>query len=437
MPILLPATASILASHHLTVAGHDLCDLAQRWGTPLYIYDAETIRQRAGRLPALLQAAYPGPSQVTYAAKAYFSLGIARKLAACGLGVDVVSLGELGIARQAGFAPQVVHLHGNNKSAWELEAALRWGVQSIVVDSLEELAFLDGLATRLSEAGQIDQPGRIWLRITPGLNVHTHAYRQTGHHGSKFGLPIHDGQAAQAIRMAKTCRWLRLTGLHTHLGSQLFETDPYRQAIAMLLDLAAGEDFIPEELSPGGGWGVTYSDADPTPTEGVEDWVKAVSESVQAGCQKLDWPLPRLVIEPGRWIVAQAGMALYSVGTTKLAGETHIVAVDGGMADNPRPALYQARYTALLANRADEAPHETYSVVGKFCESGDQLIPAVALPEPQRGDILAIPVAGAYQLSMASNYNLAGRPAVLWLDQDNIEVLQHRETVEESGWWVS
>jgi len=436
MTALLPATATITSAGRLTVAGHDLCDLAQRWGTPLYIYDAETIRQRASQLPNLLQAWYPGKSQVTYAAKAYFSLGIARKLAAFDLGVDVVSLGELGIARQAGFAPQVVHLHGNNKSPRELETALRWGVQSIVVDSLEELVFLDGLASRLAEAGQIDQPGRIWLRITPGLSVHTHAYRQTGHHGSKFGLPLQDGQAAQAIRLAKASRWLRLTGLHTHLGSQLFETAPYRQAIAMLLELAAGEGFIPEDLSPGGGWGVNYSNAEAAPAEEVEDWVKAVSESVQVGFQRLGWPLPRLVLEPGRWIVAQAGMALYSVGTTKLAGETHIVAVDGGMADNPRPALYQAVYTALLANRANEAPQATYSVVGKFCESGDQLISEVALPEPRRGDTLAIPVAGAYQLSMASNYNLAGRPAVLWLDEGDVQVLQHRETVDESGWWV-
>ncbi len=426
---LFPITAAVEPTGRLSIAGHDLTDLAHLWGTPLYLYDATTIRAQVQTLRELLARHYPGPSQVTYAAKAYFSLGMARRLAALGLGVDVVSLGELKIARMAGFDPGRVHLHGNNKSLEELEAALRWGVQSIVVDSLEELGFLEQLAAR------IEKPGRIWLRVTPGLSVHTHAYRQTAHPASKFGLPLNDGQAAEAIRHAKASRWLRLTGLHTHLGSQVFEAEPYRQAVAMLAELAAQEGFTPEEFSPGGGWGVRYTPEDSD--ESAETWLCAVSESLRGESQKHGWPLPRLVVEPGRWIVARAGVALYTVGTAKTVSDgSRVVAVDGGIADNPRPALYQSPYVAVAADRPNAPATQTASIVGKFCETGDQLIPSARLPDVQRGDVLAIPVTGAYQLSMASNYNLAARPAALWLEPGRVEVLQNREQVEESGWWL-
>lgn len=427
---LFPISTGRDAAGRLTIAGHALGPLAKQYGTPLYLYDAATIQAQVNRLRQGLQQNYPGQFEITYAAKAYFSLGMARRLAALGLGVDVVSLGEMTVARRGGFAPGRVHLHGNNKLIEELSAAVEWGVQAVVVDSLEELETLERLAAERQKRT------RIWLRISPGVQIHTHAYLQTAHHTSKFGLTTEGGQAAEAIRRAQASQWLHLSGLHTHLGSQIFETEPYQQAVASLMALAESCNFIPEELSPGGGWGVPY-----VPEQSAnepEPWIQAVSQAVQAEAGKRGWPLPRLVIEPGRWLVARSGIAVYSVGTTKTAGDgTRFVSVDGGMADNPRPALYQARYSACLADCPDAEPVNKVNLVGRFCETGDQLIPEVYLPDVQRGDLLVTPVTGAYQLSMASNYNLAPRPAVLWLDGDKVEVLQQREQPEEGGWWVS
>jgi diaminopimelate decarboxylase len=426
---LFPITAAISNEGRLSVAGHDLTTLAQAWGTPLYLYDAATVRRQAGLLQGWLKQHYPGPSQVTYAAKAYFSLGWARQINALGLGVDVVSAGELQIARKGGFPPGHVHLHGNNKSTDELQAALDWGVQSIVVDSLEELDVLESLAEKSQ------QTARIWLRLSPGLDVNTHAYVQTAHHASKFGLPVDDGQAARAIKAAQKSRWLRLTGLHTHLGSQIFEIEPYIRAVEVICRLAEQEGFIPEELSPGGGWGVPYLPGQPEHSTG--ELVNAVCQRLVDECARNRWPMPTLVLEPGRWLSAQAGVALYTIGTHKISNDgTHFVAIDGGLADNPRPALYQAQYTALVANKANQAAVQTVNLAGRFCESGDQLIFGLPLPDVQRGDVVAVPVSGAYQLSMASNYNLVPRPAVLWLEEGHVSVLQKRDQPAESGWWV-
>lgn len=429
---LLPITAGRDEAGCLSIAGQSLRPLAEKYGTPLYLYDASTIRGQARKLRQALTSNYPGDFEITYAAKAYFSLAMARRLAALNLGVDVVSMGEMAIARRAGFAPRRVHLHGNNKSEEELAAAVEWGVQAIVIDSLEELETLESIVAHQNKPGRV----RVWLRISPGVAVDSHSYLQTAHHASKFGLPIEGGAAAQAIRIAKASRWLHLTGLHTHLGSQFFEPEPYLQAVSRLIALADSTQFIPEELSPGGGWGVPYLPEQP-PGE-AEPWIQTVTGAVRTECEKRGWPLPRLVVEPGRWMVARSAVALYRIGTTKVSGDgSHFVAVDGGMADNLRPALYGARYSAFLAERPDERPVNKAHLVGKFCESGDELIPEVWLPEVQRGDLLVMPVAGAYQLSMASNYNLAPRPAVLWLEPDGVEVLQQRENPVESGWWVN
>lgn len=426
---LLPITAAVKLGR-LSIAGHDAGALAREWGTPLYLYDGATVRQHHAMLREALVDAYPGPTEITYAAKAYFAPRFARKLAALGLGVDVVSLGELHAALQTGFPPDKIHQHGNNKSAAELRAALDLELQAIVVDSLDELAFLEELA---HERGR--RP-RIWLRVTPGITVDTHAYRQTGHQNTKFGLPLVDGQAAEAIRRAKASDVLDLVGLHTHLGSQIHEIAPYVEAIHMLYALARAEDFWPAEFSPGGGWHVRYT-ADTADTP-LEAWVKAVAETVLAECALSGRPLPRLVLEPGRWLAARAGVALYSVGACKSSGDgTRWAAVDGGMADNPRPALYGAPYAAVLPERMHEAPTGRVNIVGKFCESGDFLIEGAELPPVKRGDLLALPVAGAYQLSMASNYNLAGRPTALWLEEGAVEVLQPREDVLSTTWWPS
>lgn len=424
-----PITAGRDAQGELSIDGHSLSLLAEEHGTPLYVYDGATVKSQAGRLSEELRQRYPGNVEITYAAKAYFSLGIARRLAQMNLGVDVVSLSELRIAQRADFPAAQTHLHGNNKSQEELDAAIAWGVQAVVADSLEELDFI------AARAGEASKKARVWLRITPGLEVDTHPYRQTAHAASKFGLAIQGGSALEGIRKAQADSNLVLTGLHTHLGSQIFESAPYGNAVRMLMDLADEGGFIPEELSPGGGWGVPYTPEDEEGDPG--EWIAAVSEALKASCKQKGWKLPKLIVEPGRWLVARAGVAVYGVGTTKISGdETYILAVDGGMADNPRPALYHANYTACIAERPDAAAVQDTRVVGRYCESGDELIHAVRLPEVRRGDHLVMPAAGAYQLSMTSNYNLAARPEVLWLEDGQVEVLQKRQQAHEDAWWL-
>lgn len=423
-----PVSTSIGADGGLSIAGHSLKQLAQEYGTPLYVYDAETVRCQVRHLRQSLADYYEGESRVAYAGKAYLSLGMAAHMEQLGAGLDVVSLGEMRIANLAGFQPGGVHLHGNNKSRAELQAALDWGIQAIVVDSLDELSFLEDLA---EQNGKL---AAIWLRITPDLEVKTHPHILTSNSASKFGLHIANGQAAEAIHRAKASPWLKLTGLHAHLGSQLFDAAPYQQTIEKIFTLSAEQNFIPQQFSPGGGWGVRYSpedpDDDPTP------WVKAVSQSVLNECTRLGWPLPRLVLEPGRLLAARAGVAVYELGTQKEApGGLQIAAVDGGMADNPRVAMYAARYTALVVDNPAGDTNQRFQVVGRFCESGDVLIPEINLPAVSRGDLLAVPAAGAYQLSMSSNYNLASRPTVLWLEPGDVKVMQIREAAEDNLWW--
>ena len=266
---LLPLSSHISPPGCLTIANQDLEALANQYGTPLYLYDAATIRHQVATLDTLMKQTYPGESLVAYAAKAYFSEGLSRKLAGMGLGIDVVSLGELEMALQGGFPPGAIHLHGNNKSEAELAAALEINAQAIVVDNLDELYLLESLASRRGT-----HKARIWLRVTPLVQVHTHAHIDTSGANSKFGLPIENGQAAVAIRHARASAWLDLVGLHTHLGSQIFEPETYWQAIHQLYQLAQSENFIPQEFSPGGGWGVRYSDGDPQ--DNYDLWLAAV-----------------------------------------------------------------------------------------------------------------------------------------------------------------
>jgi diaminopimelate decarboxylase len=426
---LFPDSARIDSCGGLSIGGQSLRVLAETYGTPLYLYDGQTVRAQVARLYNLLRQHYPGEADLTYAAKAYFAPRLAKKLAGMDLGVDVVSLGEMQIARKAGFAPERIHLHGNNKSPEEIALALQLGIQSIVVDSLDELRLVEKMA---QSSGQ---RARIWLRITPGIAVHTHPHIQTAHEQSKFGLYLDSGEALAAIRVALSNPWLELVGLHTHLGSQIHEVEPYTRAIEILMKLAEEAGFIPQEISPGGGWGVRYVSEDPE--DDAQPWVEAVSRSLEATCRQHGWPLPRLVLEPGRWLVARAGVAVYRIGTRKKTPDgLALVAVDGGMADNPRVVLYGARYTACLVNRPEEAKGlQPTRIVGRYCESGDVLIHEALLPPVESGELLAIPVAGAYHLSMASNYNLSGRPAVLWVEDGKVEVLQPREEVVHTPWW--
>jgi len=424
-----PATFARDESGRMHVGGCNLADLAGQWKTPVYIVDGATVRAQVSCLSALGEQTYPGKFTIAYASKAYLSLKYAQKLDQMQVGIDTVSLGEMKIARKAGFDGRRVHLHGNGKTEEELRYALEWGVDAIVVDSLEEMDFLAGLA---KEAGR---RAAIWLRITPGVDVDTHAHVQTGQTGSKFGISIPGGFAAEAVQHALSQPWLELTGLHIHLGSQIFDAAPYQKAIGKLMQLADACGFQPRQISTGGGWGVRY--VPKQAQNDAETWIKAVSETLKSECDQRGWAYPELVLEPGRWIIARAGVAVYSVTTTKFSGEgKYVIALDGGMADNPRPAMYAANYIADLVEREMPESQLDSMLVGKFCESGDILIPSISMPEVKRGELIAIPAAGAYQISMSSNYNMAARPTVLWLENGLAEVLQYREDPSMSRYWM-
>lgn len=421
-----PDTATT-RTDHLALAGCDLVTLAQEYGTPLYVLDYATLAHTARRYCAAL-ATYGDASAMHYASKALLNTAVAQLVTGFGLGLDCVSLGEVAVARHAGVDLQQVHLHGNSKPRRELAQALAWGVGRIVVDSLDELAVLDEL-TRVRAT-----PQSIMLRLNPGVAVHTHAHIQTGQLDSKFGLPIATGMAAEAVARALAAPGLNLVGLHAHLGSQITEMEPLALGIERLLDFAAAmreaHGWAMEELSPGGGLAVPYRTDDPAPA--IEKYVRIIVDAVVHRCQARDLPLPRLVLEPGRSLIARAVVALYEVVAVKhIPGVRTFVAVDGGMGDNLRPALYDARYTALRADATKHAATETVTVVGRYCESGDVLLPDVHLPPLVPGALLAVPVAGAYTLSMASNYNLVERPSLVMVRDGEATVLQRRETVDD------
>ncbi len=425
---LFPQTARVEGDGHLWVGGCDTVSLVTQFGTPLYLFDEVTLRSNCQTYVAALAEAYPAAGEVAYAGKAGLSLAWLDILAEEGLGLDVVSGGEMYLAQQAGFPPHRVHFHGNNKSAAELEMALDWGVGRIVVDNHHELELLDALAARRGVQA------KVWLRLSPDIDVHTHVYRKTGLLDSKFGFPLATSDAESALRRALASSHLIPLGLHTHLGSLVYEVEPFVQAVHAILDFAATmadqHGFVLRELSPGGGWGVPYSEDDPVAP--IEHYVRTVSLAVTEGCARCGLPLPKLILEPGRSIIAPAGVALYTIGSRKdIPGVRTYVSVDGGMADNIRAALYGSRYTALVANKADAAPAEVVTVAGKYCESGDVLIRDIALPHTAPGDILAIPMAGAYNLPLASNYNLALRPAVVWVKDGHARLVQRRETYKD------
>jgi diaminopimelate decarboxylase len=426
----------------LHIGGCDAVALAREYGTPLYLLDAATFRQGCRAYRAALDHGYAGPGAVHYAGKALLNTAVAQLVAAEGLGLDVVSGGELFVALRAGFPAERIHMHGNAKPRAELEQGLDAGVGRIVVDTLDELDLLAHLA-----AGRAAQQP-IMLRLAPDIAANTHAHIETGRAASKFGLPLQALDAA-AERIA-AAPGLRLAGLHCHLGSQIFDDAPFAHAIEVLLDCAArlreGHGFAVGEISPGGGLGAPYL-AEQTPPD-RDAYVATLGRALVEGCRARNLPLPRLVIEPGRSIVARAGVALYQIVATKpLAGPLftgsrpqargdtptagRYLHVDGGMADNIRPALYGARYTALLAGRAGMPAEEISHISGRYCESGDVLLRDSALPPAGPGDLLAFAMAGAYTLSMASNYNLVPRPALLLVGGGRAQVIQRRETYED------
>lgn len=411
---LFPETAAV-ADGELAVGGVSASSLAERFGTPLLVYCEQTL---LGAARAYRRAA--PDALVVYGVKAFPNVALLRLFAAEGLGADVSTLGELEYARRAGVPAERLVVHGNNKSDEELRAAADVGAGLVVLDALDEIA-------RAAAAGV----RRVLVRVTPGIDAETHDAIRTAHLGSKFGLP--PGQALEGLAAALDAG-LEPAGLHVHVGSQLLDVAPLRMTVDWLAAFAAESRarlaWVPAVVNLGGGLGVRYLEEEPAPS--IEEFVGALVERVRRAWELHDLPAPRLVLEPGRSLVGTAAMTLYRVGVVKHASErTTYVAVDGGMSDNPRPQLYGARYTALLANRADEPSSGFYTVCGKHCESGDVLIERLALPEPRRGDLLAVPATGAYTLGMGSNYNAVPRPAAVLVAQGQASVIRSRETVAD------
>jgi diaminopimelate decarboxylase len=404
----------------LNVGGCDLRKLADQFGTPLYLYDRTTMDNAVVAYNTSLAKFYPGKSSLTYAGKAFLCLAIAEWTQQQDLWVDCTGLGEISIAIAAGVPRERLIAHGVNKSLADIDIASKQaGV--IVVDNLTELQ-------RLIDLSRSQNMPDLWLRFQPGLAVDTHVHTQTGHAGSKFGM-----DAAQILQAAKLCREnaLSLTGLHFHLGSQFRDPAPLIVGIERALDLARKIDFGPGWiLCPGGGLGVAYHE-DELPPPDLVDYIRLVAMALVRGCKERNLSLPRLHMEPGRSLVARAGVALYRVGTIKRVAERLWVLLDGGLADNPRPAMYGTHYSALPVREPVRAVKDIVSFAGPYCESGDVLIDALPFPEVLEGDLVAVPVCGAYQLSMASNYNGCRRPVVLWLVNGQVQIIQTRESIDD------
>jgi diaminopimelate decarboxylase len=422
-----PDTIAVDEAGHLTLAGVPLASLARDYGTPLYVFDEATIRAQCRIFRQVFVSRW-SQSTIAYASKAYLSPSLCQILLEEGIELDVVSAGEWGLALSAGYPPAKMHLHGNFKPETELTAALEIGLGRIVIDSLEELQHI------AAWAAQRQRRVSLWLRLCPDIAVYTHRHLQTGHAESKFGLPLADGSAAEAVARASGSPWLDLVGLHAHVGSSLNDLEPVKQVLQVLVNFAAtmGERYgvAVQEISPGGGLGVASLPEEQNPA--IEAYAETVTSILRSAVEQYHLPPPRLVVEPGRAIIARAGIALYRVGPRKVMPDGSILlAVDGGMGDNVRPALYGAAYHALLAEKATASATEQVRVVGRYCESGDTLIERVVLPPATAGDVLAIPVSGAYQLPMASNYNLVPRPAVVFVRDGHARLVRRRERLED------
>jgi diaminopimelate decarboxylase len=424
---LLPDTSSY-PGDVLHIANHSVSDLVQKFGTPLYIYDHATIANACASYFRAFQEYYHASTfKILYASKAYLTPLIAQLMAQQGMGLDVVSGGELLVAQLAKFPMGRIAFHGNNKSEDELRLALELGVGRIVLDNWNEMERLTRIADEMHKRPFVS------LRIAPNIDTDTHRYLQTGHAASKFGFPLSTGEARSAVLHILKEDKLNLLGLHAHNGTMLRETRPYEESIQCLLMLAEDvyreTQWWPEEISPGGGWAVETPEKFPVP--GVETLAQALQLSIMHSLSTIDktLPVPTVIIEPGRSIIARAGVAVYRIGARKhTAGGITYLFVDGGMADNIRPALYGARYHALPVKRASASSEEVVRIAGRYCESGDVLIENVSLPFMKENDLLALPMAGAYCLPMASNYNLVPRPASLLVDEETVQVMERRET---------
>jgi diaminopimelate decarboxylase len=424
---LFPLTAEVSKQGHLVIGGCDVVDLANEFGTPLYLFDELTLRHKCREFKDEFDKYYPD-TLVIYASKAVLNRALALIFEEEGLGLDVVSGGELSIAHSVNFPLEKVYFHGNNKTPEELNLALDWGVGRIVVDNLYELEMLDRLA------GEKGIRQDILLRLTPGVDPHTHQYTTTGTIESKFGFAVATGQAEEAVNQALSASNLNLLGLNFHLGSPVPEIQPYEAAMEIVLGFAQQVSrkfgFDLSEFDIGGGFAVPYTLDSEVPT--IAGYARALTSKLNGLISELGLNRPRLIIEPGRAIVAQAGVALYKVGAIKeIPGIKKYVCVDGGMSDNIRPALYGAKYEALVANKALKAEREVVTIAGKLCESGDILVKDINLASAHSGDIIAIPVCGAYSIPMSSNYDAMPRPAIVVVKESRARLIRRRETYQD------
>ena len=423
----LHGTSQINEQGHLTIGGCDSVALVEQFGTPLYVMDEALIRERCQSFVNVFRESGL-KYQVAYASKAFCVKAMCRLVEQEGMSLDVVSEGELHTALEAGFPAERIHFHGNNKTPDEIAFALEAGIGCFVVDNFVELHMLNEIAASRNIIANI------LLRLTPGIEAHTHEFITTGQTDSKFGFDLGNGAAMEAVGQALQLDNVNLLGTHSHIGSQIFDTNGFQLAVVKLTQFAEDVrqrfNHVFPVLNLGGGFGIRYvTEDDPLP---VGAYVQALVDTIKSEFDKHQYPYPEVWIEPGRSVVGDAGTTLYTIGTYKdIPGVNKYVSVDGGMSDNIRPALYGAVYEAMLANRANDPAEETVTIAGKACESGDKLILDIKLPKAVTGDILAVSCTGAYNYSMASNYNRIRRPAVVFVNNGKAEIVVQRESLDD------
>jgi diaminopimelate decarboxylase len=411
-----PEGSRVNEAGHLEIAGCDVLELADRFGTPAYIYAEDDIRRRAEEYLRAFEERTDA-FEVIYASKALPCTAAYQLIRETGLSVDVASGGELHMALAAGFDPKRIHMHGNNKTERELRYAFESGVGHLILDSFDEIELADRL---------LDRPQKALIRVTPGIKPSTHDYVQTGQLDSKFGFGLADQLAERAVERVRESANLELVGLHAHIGSQIFELEPYMKAIEVIAGFCDTVDLAPELLNVGGGLGIAYLDTDEPPS--IDEYVDVKVR----GVQRVFDPVPRVLVEPGRSLVGNAGVTAYRVGTVKeIPGVRTYVAVDGGMSDNLRPMLYGSRYEAVIAGRAGESPETLATIAGMHCESGDVLVRDTELAAPRVGDVLVTPATGAYGHAMANNYNGVPRPPVIFCRDGEAREVVRRETWDD------
>lgn len=419
---------SVNEKGHLAIGGTDTVALAEQYGTPLYVMDEALIRENCRSFKKSIDRYYGGKGLVCYASKAFCCKAICRVMMSENIGLDVVSEGELYTAASVGFPMENVCFHGNNKTDGELSLAIEHKVGRIIVDNIFELERLNKLA---KEKGL---KANIMYRIKPGIDAHTHDFVRTGQIDSKFGFALETGEAFEAVQKAISLENIELVGLHCHIGSQIFDIDPFVLAAEVMInfiaDIKEKTGYEVRELNLGGGFGIKYTNED-SPVA-YDKYMEMVSEKVKALCEEKNIALPFIIIEPGRSIAAPAGITLYTVGGIKnIPNIRTYVSIDGGMGDNPRYALYKSKYDAVVANKADQPKNTTVTIAGKCCESGDLIGEGMPLQQTEPGDIIAVLATGAYNYSMSSNYNRIPKPAVVFVNGNESRVVVKRETLED------